>query len=307
MSSQPPHFEIIESCGGSLQTRRPADLLKTYERLQRLHLSAAALPARNHRNNLKLEFSKCQSIDAGAILLIMYFVHTLNRMGWKTYAGGQGEAWQIIHTNLSHYLLPVAQRKSLVEKNPGAYLLREISRPNDMVKELEEWAESVVRGTKVNRSQLAMWQGQIAEVITNSFQHGPRLLPSHSLPPVLIAGRSYAQYVQLAALDFGSGIPAVIRKALPERVLSLNDGRVISYACKSGVTSKCDRRNQGAGLPNLIDSTKANGGILQILSLNGLVHMSNKRIYTRDLSKLAFEGGQVLAGTLTIISLNTSG
>jgi len=183
----------------------------------------------------------------------------------------------------------------------GLYLLRDIGDPTKMVGELEEWAKSVKSNTGATEEMVGLWQMQIAEVTTNSFQRGVRYSRAQEAKASNIAGKAFGSSVQLAALDYGSTIPRVIQETAKRDGIRLRDGDLIRHACKLGVTSRSVKQNQGAGLHSLVNTVKDCQGSLIILSRNGLVHVCGNRQYRRTLKPIRKE--PVLAVTLTIVKL----
>jgi hypothetical protein len=281
-----------------LLTTEPDLVLSTHDSLQRLLRKAKRAP--NQGAHVAYDLSKCTDIDPGAVLLMMYAGQKLAENGWGAYATGESAAMRKLSKNLEHLRLLPENRATFV-RDAGEYPLRSVDNRNTMVRELEEWALTVRQGTQAKPEDVAIWGMQISEVVTNGFQHGPTNL-GHELPAILLAGgvNDAANRVQLAALDFGSGIPRVIEGFVSEAVRLKGDGALIREACKKGVTSHCSRQNQGYGLPHLIESVKQNGGTLQIFSHRGFVHVTaNGRTYARNYES----SDRRLDGTLTIVSL----
>src|SRR5262249_49274174 len=155
--------------------------------------------------NVKYGMTECPTIDPGGVLLLACASHELGAMKCNGWYEGEGKVLKAVASNLQHYLMPKDLRKTVCRQE-GEYLLRGVSRADEMVKELDEWAESVKEAAKAPESQVALWQMQIAEVTTNGFQHGrvkTKLYPHEAL----VAGAADPEkgIVQLAALDFGIG------------------------------------------------------------------------------------------------------
>jgi len=282
-----------------LDTSSPDELIATHARLQRLVVKAKA---GKPPGSVNYDLSECESIDPGALLLMMYAGAKLGELGWDAYATGEGTAHAIVLHNLTHFNLSDEERKQF-PKEVGEFPLRAVKDANHMVAELDDWASTVRQGAGANPEDVAEWQTQIAEVTTNAIQHGPTgLSPERQpMPPILLAGHADKQTrrVQLAVIDRGAGVPAVLRPKLPEHFKGEKDGRIIKEACRPGVTSRCSPQNQGAGLPTLVGMVKANGGTLQIFSHRGLVHVRNGKMYHRTHDK----SDRRLEGTLTILTL----
>lgn len=300
--SYPPNTDLW-SCEGPLLTDAPDSLIQTFEQFR----ATIIAPRRPNDQVVRLDLRQCPDIDVGALLLLIYTGQQLRRRGQSPRAVAQKQVHTILKENLEHYLLPKEQRPQLDTKS-GRYLLRNVDSAPDMVSELEEWAESVRQGTPATAEQVALWTTQVAEVVTNGFQHGHMTADG---PRILIAGTSRKDdktkrhIVQLAALDFGLGIPHVIRQGLRPRVRG--DGALIAFACERGVTTRCDKSNQGAGLPSLVEAVQGQSGSLLIFSNNGIYHVNGQHSETRSLESQNLElltGNFVrLDGTLTVITL----
>jgi len=249
-----------------------------------------------------VDLSEASDIDPGAVLLMMYTGWILLRRGWSLYVTGSGEALRKVSKNLQHLRL-TAKDRPLFERDPGDYPLRQVKDKNNMVSELEDWAETVKKDTHAKEEHVAVWSMQIGEVVTNSFQHGPDGQGPVPVPPnVLLCGGFRDNHVQLAALDTGRGIPASIKEVVADEVRQEGDAALIREACKLGVTSRSTRWNQGYGLPHLVDLVKENGGTVQIFSQRGLVHLRGQQLHKRNLEK----SERRLNGTLTIVSLRVT-
>ncbi|MEZ4297742.1 MAG: hypothetical protein R3B70_22485 [Polyangiaceae bacterium] len=250
---------------------------------------------------MKFDLTGCPEIDPGGLLLLMYHGLELKKRGWGTYLGGLGGTVKQVLLNLDHYLAPKDARASF-DAPPGDFLLRGIDGKESMVAELMAWARTVQQATQASDERVALWQMQIAEVTTNGFQHGPRLGPMSG--DLLINGKSYTERgeVQLAAIDFGAGIPRVI-EIIGRPAKCVGDGDLIAYACEKGVTSRCVPQNQGAGLDSLIQTVRSSGGRLLMLSNNGLLYTAADEQQVRNLKPRKKYGDQVLNGTLTVINL----
>lgn len=294
-----PKFAYVERIETPLTTKTPLALLNTYRQLRKLEGRTNGVDG--YGRLVKFDLTGCPEIDPGGLLLLMYHGKELKNRGWGTYLGGLGGTVKQVLLNLDHYLAPKEARASF-DAPPGDFLLRGIDSKGSMVAELMEWARSVQQATQASDERVALWQMQIAEVTTNGFQHGPRLKPMDG--DLLINGKAYAEKgeVQLAAIDFGSGIPRVI-ETIGRPAKCEGDGDLIAYACEKGVTSKCVPQNQGAGLDSLIQTVRSSGGGLLMLSNNGLLYTTEREKQVRNLKSPKKYGAQVLNGTLTIINL----
>jgi len=262
-----------------------------------------------HHGKLKkglLSFTSCEDIDAVTLLLIMYLNHQMARRGWQLFLIGDpgSRPWRKIYRNLGN----MKRQDKITKPEPGEFLLREVSSPQEMVKVISEWADCVRADTSASDEQAALWEMKIGEIVTNSFQHGlgpgrPGELFRHR--SIYIAGQASCisdpkpHMAHLAAMDFGRTIPATLENKLAE---GLTDGELIQEACQRGVTARSVIDNQGAGLADLVDLVKANNGSLQILSRNGLAHISHRHPYSRNLQRDT--KAPFLEGSLTSIRLN---
>jgi hypothetical protein len=283
----------------ALVTRTPAELLATHDSLHRLVQKCGLHEPTPLEHSVAIDLSEASDIDPGAVLLMMYTGWILLLRGWSLYVTGSGKGFRKVSRNIQHLRL-TAKDRPLFERDPGDYPLRRVEHKDNMVSELENWAETVKKDTQAKEEQVAVWSMQIGEVVTNSFQHGPEdQNPSSMQPNVFLCGGLQENHVQLAALDTGRGIPASIREAVTEEVRQEGDAALIREACKLGITSRSTRWNQGYGLPHLVDLVKENGGTVQIFSHRGLVHLRGKKMHKRNLEK----SERRLNGTLTIVSL----
>lgn len=285
-----------------LVTTTPREILTTHRSLDRLVRKCAGGLVGTRK--VAFDLSHVRDIDPGAVLLMMYVAGLLGRQGWSLSAyaddGSPGTvAMKKLTRNLLHLRLTSSDRH-LLPRAPGDYPLRQVKDRNSMVDELEDWAQTVRSDTKARADHVAVWEMQIGEVVTNSFQHGPSTAGGVSVPPVvMLCGGLRDNTVQLAALDTGRGIPQTIGVVADEQTKMRGDGALIKYACKMGVTAQTTPQNQGYGLPHLVSSVRANGGSLHILSQRGLVHLTPKTFRTRKLART----DRRLDGTLTIVSL----
>lgn len=292
---------ITVDCEFPLVTGDPDGLLRTHVHFQRA--LACALKA-GDSGDVKFNLSDCDRIDVGALLLLLYAACRIRDQGWTPWISAskasKGKAFEIVAENLDHLRMP-RDLRSQFNKRAGAFLLRAIRSRKEMVGELLEWALSVKEGTEATDEEVAHWQQQISEVTTNGFQHALSDADEH---PIYVAGQASpgTAFVELSAIDLGRGIPTTLRRAMGEELKGMQDGDVVSYACKKGVTARSDRTNQGLGLFDLVEQVKQNKGSLQILSGNGLARVENGRKSRRNLLPV-IENHPVLSGTLTNLRL----
>lgn len=262
-------------------------------------LRAAVAVAQSGAGQLDVKISKCREIDPGGVLLLLHVARMLHKQRKHLVMHGTGPVLDEVVKHVKHYQkLPVDRVGP--DNADGDYLLRGVAHRDDMVSELTEWGATVQKKTSARNEDIAEWQMQVGEAVANGFQHGPTELTG-KLRDILVAGKAYDDdHVQLAALDEGSGIPKVIKRA-PD-CPSSDDGALIRFACQPRVTSKCHRTNQGAGLATLVRAVRKNGGFLAILSGNGFAHVSRGRIYSQDLAKFPTQP-KLVSGTLTILKL----
>ncbi len=298
-------MDLTLTCRAPLETSSPKDSLRTQAQFEQLIGKVRRFSPKDHgatERRATINFGACQQIDPGAVLIFMHAVRQLHANGCNVSFQGtkMGDAFRAMAAHYLHYILPKGDRQS-VPTEEGDYPLRAISSQEDMVSELEEWAECVQKTTGASRARMAGWNTHVSELTTNRFQHGCKTGDfSKGLRRVLIVGAAGRQKVQLAVLDAGSGIPSVLGPHLKQP--ARHDGSIIGQACQERVTSRCDPSNQGHGLPGLVQAVKVAQGTLQIFSGSGLCHVKNGRVYERNLAPpwgrhLAF------AGTLTIITL----
>jgi anti-sigma regulatory factor (Ser/Thr protein kinase) len=250
------------------------------------------------------DLSKCTNVDPASILLFVYTSRILARIGWDTFIeqrSALSPAFAALLKHVQHLQAEKSKRQSQ-PWDPGEYPLRGVTSQNEMVGELQEWAQCVQQATSVSEEELARWTTHVSELTTNSFQHAPTGFAG-TLGDILIAGEAKGGAIQLATLDTGSGIPAVLR---PHVAGNLHDGQIITRACQERVTSRCSRANQGLGLFALSEAVKAARGTLQILSGNGRSHVRNGRSYAKCL-KPPSPIAQSLSGTLTVVGLTVPG
>ncbi|HVA50915.1 MAG TPA: hypothetical protein VNH11_31525 [Pirellulales bacterium] len=286
-------FEHEEPCDEPLETAAPPTLLKALN-----HIMGPVLD-REH-GSLLYNVTNCRNIDPGAVLLFWYAFELAKRRGRRARIFGRGELIAELAEHFSHYRGDQPDDASTTSR--GLYPLRSIQNEESMLAELDEWSRSVQEGTTASPEQVALWQMQIAEVTTNAFQHGPMHKKRETMPASIVAGKASGQCAQLAALDFGSTIPRVICEVASKHGISGGDDSLIEFACGKGITSRSVRQNQGAGLYSLVQTVHENGGTLQILSRNGLVHFCSGQVYGECLP-CRHDGAPALDGTLTVINL----
>jgi hypothetical protein len=295
-------MERVVICKPPLRTETPEALLSTH-RTFKLNLPRLQPVEDGPIPVARFELGACQAIDPGAVLLLMYATRCAWVANWTPLISSRrnpSAAFEAVKEHLDHLRALKSERP--LPKHLGDYPLRGVVSETDLVSELEEWAECVGKVAEVTPEEMALWTTHISELATNSFQHGRTGLNRH-LGAILIAGAAHKKdgIVQFAVLDTGSGIPAVLRPHVPH-LHGRPDCRIIREACKRRITSHCDPANQGLGLPGLVDAVRKSRGTLQILSGNGLCHLSNGRLYTRDLTPHS-AGEQILGGTLAVITL----
>jgi anti-sigma regulatory factor (Ser/Thr protein kinase) len=240
----------------------------------------------------------------------MYAARDLRELGWEVFIAQRknaSAAFAAVLRHWEHYQAPKSERAA-VDRDLGSYPLRGVISASDMVSELNEWAGCLAQAGDASEEDIALWTTHVSELTTNGFQHGKSQLPAgRKLGPVLLAGSAGRRVggAQLAVLDTGSGIPAVLRPHLGANFATSHDGKVIAEACRSGVTSRCEKSNQGVGLFSLSKAVKNTDGSLQIVSGNGMAHISHGRMYSKVLAPHPTQH-QVLSGTLTVITLKGS-
>lgn len=267
-------------------------MMRSSRKLNSLFTRALSSPEKG-KGYIHLE---CSEIDAGGVLLLMDAASRTSRLGWEVRVGGEGDGWKNLLEHINHYLTPKEDRSS--KYSNATFLLRDLNNREEMVQELEKWARSVQDESAASDEEVASWQFQISEVVTNSFQH------SRSEEPMLLAGRvdNSRSVVNLAAMDFGLTIPTTIGRHPHCPGGKDTDGKRILFACRHGITARSERANQGRGLFDLVETVKKNGGTMQILSGNGLFHLSSNRRCCRNLR--AFKASYpILEGTLVSVSL----
>jgi len=106
--------------------------------------------------------------------------------------------------------------------------------------------------------------------------------------------------IEIAISDYGIGIPARVRKVLPQLH---TDGAAIIKATEDNFSTKSTPRNRGAGLHTIIQNTvEINGGNVTIISGYGAVEFN--QIWLKG-SPLGSAGGIRYPGTLLRLVLRT--
>jgi len=294
---------IRYKCTTPFVTMTPAETILTHQNLQRVVRRAISDET---TEKVILDLDNCAKCDPGGLLLLRHAgeqLRTAGRLGYVTHSE-PSDSFDTIIENQRHLWERTAAKKGNVKttdsspavESPqdGKYLLRSIENRNEMVQEIGEWAEIVKKGADAAPEDVACWEMQIAEVATNTFQHGRS-------EQIWVSGHFYKQsgVVQLAAIDYGATIPAVIRDEAQRQGRLGTDSDLIAFACELGVTSRCVRQNQGSGLVSLIQSVGINGGRMQILSRNGFFHVNKTRKYRKTPPGASLS----LHGTLIILCL----
>jgi len=279
-------------CDRPLTTQSPKDLLRAYRHLSKPLRRAAET---NTLGKVYYDVSNCPRMDSGALLLLSYSAYALKRLGWEAYVRGHGAPYEMVVENIQHMHQTPELRKTTTTTT-GEFLCRKVPKHEQMVVELQEWAGTV--GAQADAAEVALWQMQISEITTNSFQHG-QLVEPH----ILVAGRAHRQQkiVQLAALDFGRGIPKSVAHVAKQAGIPAGDGNYIRHACCRGVTSRTVPQNQGAGLNSLVETVKERQGALIIFSGNRVFHVTKGRRYRRNFSASGSQA--MIAGTLIVLNL----
>lgn len=106
--------------------------------------------------------------------------------------------------------------------------------------------------------------------------------------------------IQIAISDFGQGIPTLVRTKIPE----ITDTDALRKACEEGFTTKCNVRNRGAGLTNLMRYiTLRNNGTVLISSGNAQVSAVRKNATSSKITAKISNG--FYPGTLVRAILRT--
>ena len=296
-----PEFTHTQPVLGDLRSDDPETLLRTHKRLQdAVEIILNEAPG----GPVLLDLSDCNEIDPGGLLLTMYAVgQLLEREDLTLWYQSRGAVREYIRENLDHFWEAPSKRG---KGSADEFLLRQIESRGAMVEDLNAYASGLRKASLGTDREVAIWETQVGELSTNSFQHGAALEdePDTSVPAIsMVAGRAYKEKsrVEMGVLDFGASIPRVIEKVAPEET-KRGDGRLIAHALKRGVTSKTVPENQGSGLFGVVNAVKENDGRLLLLSGNGLACVKNGRISSRNLK--SFQRQPALQGTLAIIVLN---
>jgi anti-sigma regulatory factor (Ser/Thr protein kinase) len=295
-------FTYYRRAPARMSCSTPDDLLRTYGCLRALLSSVRRRPARADKKAL-LDLTECHEIDAVAILLSVYLDRILHDIGWELwYLGKPGSA---VWSKLGRHLQSARESKRhrpVVQKGAvGELLTREVSDQELMVVAVEQWVSDVRDASGASEEHAARWEVCVGEVMANAFQHGcARGTPAHSN---LVTGEMDGRkHIQLAGLDFGAGVPAIVRAAVTDP--EMTHGELILEALRDGVTSRTSRSNQGRGLAYLAQAACEGGGTLQVLSLNGLASASGTRKRFRNLAP-GPDGTPALQGTLVVLRLAT--
>lgn len=291
-----------------LRTGSPDELERTAVFLYRQTTKAL-----EHQKRFLFDVTDCERMDPGAVLMLMARVGWLFRRGISSAICGGGDAQDAVIEHVDHLFLSQEDRPLFETRlGAGTYHLRAITSELDVSVELEKWSDSVRRGTdRASREDLAVWQTNIGEAAANVFQHSRVERGGEGLDaPLLVIGAATASSVKLAAFDYGAGIPAVVAHApSPYKPPSgMDDGDLIRHACKRFVTTRDHRTNRGFGLATLVKLVRNRGGRMQILSNNGLAHVSQGRVFSRDLGKYTSSSPHRLChGTLLTFDLMVGG
>lgn len=285
-----------------LTTATPSELTRTHRLLARVRQKLFDYREHEFRQGTQLsggfvvvnamfDFARCRAMDPGGIMLLWRLYAEAYRSGIGLTLLGTRENIAYVRENFDYFLASDEERRAA--PRDGTYRLRFVWSEEDMIGQLNEWADSVRAGApNVDEERVAEWQYLIGEATTNVFQH------AGDARGIIVAGQTYPSLkkVQLAAFDDGRGIPATIRPVLKER--GCQDGVCIKRACANGVTSQCVVENQGRGLATLVDMVHRNGGTMILCSGSGLVHTKHQRLYCRN----KLEPG--VPGTLLVLNLN---
>ena len=302
---EPPEFNHVEPVQGDLRSDDPDTLLRTHRKLQK---AVAKLQNKLSAGSALIDFSNCERIDPGGLLLVMYaFFQLLRNNKLSLWYRSRGAVRTYFIENLDHFR---QSDSSLPTDHTDEFLLRRIRTREAMVRDLNQYATALRQASYSSDREVAIWETQVGELTTNGFQHGNALdNGTGGTDPVMnmVAGKAYEEKgrVEMGVLDFGAGIPRVIEQVSSESIRAKGDGRLIAHALKRGVTSRTVLENQGAGLHGIVDAVKANQGRLLLLSGNGLVCVRNGRISSRKLKGTISQ--PTLNGTLAIIILNLQG
>ena len=288
-------------CWGNLRSDHPDTLLRTHKKLQD---AVAKILNKASNGQVLLDLADCEEIDPGGLLLTMYaFDQISRRKDLSLWYRSRGVVRAYILENLDHFW---EERPRRGAAKADEFLLRHIENREAMVEDLSEYADGLRKASYSSEREVAIWETQVGELATNSFQHGTALDedPQISRPAMnMVAGKAYEDRstVEMGVLDFGASIPRVIERVVTDG-FEPGDGRLIAHALKRGVTSKTVPENQGAGLFGIVKAVKDNGGRLLLLSGNGLACVRNDRISCRNLKPIGEQ--TTLHGTLAIIILN---
>jgi anti-sigma regulatory factor (Ser/Thr protein kinase) len=303
-----PDNVIVEECRPPLRTSTPKELLKTHAKFGKLVKQAVAQPGQT--GNAHFDLHQCEDVDPGAVLLLIHAAQNLADYGWQPILSGPTNfgAAKTIRRHIEYLWMPREERNS-ISIDIGDYPLRAVRSRNEMVQELELWAQCVAQATGATEATTAFWQTCVGEIATNTIQHGmPPAETEMVSNGLLLAGAAdpVSGNVQLAVLDRGRGIPNVLRPKLPKKYQRLSDGYIIRESCRKGVTSRCVKSNQGFGLFKLVESMIATRGDLQILSNNGIAFTSKGEPLQYGNFKPVNINTPVFSGTLTVLNTRKS-
>ncbi|HEX8624173.1 MAG TPA: hypothetical protein VF782_03755 [Allosphingosinicella sp.] len=106
--------------------------------------------------------------------------------------------------------------------------------------------------------------------------------------------------IRLTISDFGTGIPATIRR----RYGDMSDSKAIRLAVEEGITTRSTPNNRGAGLRILVDYVSHNKGSVAIYSLGGMLLTEPNEDGTPAF--FSSQGAGTYPGTLVDIILRTA-
>ena len=282
-----------------MRSNDPDTLLHTHHKLQN---AVSKIENSVSSGAVLLDLSKCEEIDPGGLLLVMYaFVQIWRRENLSLWYRSDDEVNTYLVENLQNYW---DERSKRTSEPSDEFLLRQIKSREEMVQDLVQYADGLREASYGSDREVAIWETQVGELTTNGFQHGAALEdnPEECQPvTTMVAGKAYAESrVEMGVLDFGAGIPRIIER-VAQGISTDADGKLIVHALKKGVTSRTVPENQGAGLPGVVSAVKENDGCLMLLSGNGLAYVKDRRTNSRKLNGTAAE--PILNGTLAIITL----
>ncbi|WP_372717334.1 hypothetical protein [Novipirellula sp.] len=290
---------ILQPCDRALITDDPKNTIATCEAIWHPYKRLSEFKE-NSPAEIVFDMDPCPRIDPGGLLLLLNAARRSPGTRLLISKNSSSETFDVIVDNIDNLAGALDEARREHQQKARRFLLRRITNPNEMVKQVAQWAEMVRRGTDASRGDVALWETQISEVAANTFQH------ARAPDGVLVAGEAFPHrgFVQLAAIDFGRTIPDCIEAEAKRRNRVLHDGDLLAFATEENVTSACVKQNQGSGLPSLVGMVKENGGSLQIMSRNGFLRVKSKRKYRKQPTKTL--GSPILAGTLIVINLRVN-